>query len=157
MTHRHNHGGKRQTPQSATLRSLTLSLPLPRASFVDRCLPPRLALSVLNGTHGVKSLFFPLAEAATVAGALCAMGLEQDSLDVVRTGQQTVGLAFMRARETEIWAINHEEFPALARTLEVYERQLAEASQSQILAAESFVKELQQERQRAGKTLKRAA
>lgn len=158
MPRRFNSVSARRVPQSATLRALSLSLGLPRPTVVDRCLRPRVALDVLHGTRGVKALFFHLAEAATLSGAFCAMGLEDDSLDVVRCGQQTIGLAFVKARETEIWAISHEDFSNIHLLLEVFERQIEVAGQSQILAAEAWVKERQQdERKRADKGLRRAA
>jgi hypothetical protein len=147
----------RRPRQSATLSALTLSLGLDTATRIDHALKPRIALEVLRGTHGTRHTFYALAEAAAIAGAYCAFGVEREGFEAIHAGSQECAAAYAEGKVTGIWAIKHTALLALARMLDVYDRQLGQVTRLQAEAARQAVSGRQQTRAQETETVRRAA
>lgn len=124
---------------------------------INLALKPRVALEVLRGAHGTRKVFYALAEASSIAGAFCALGVERDAAEVIRMGSQACAEAYREGGNTGVWKIGGAGCDALVRLLDVYDLQLEQVNRLQVEAALRAVTGRQETRATETGSLKRAA
>ncbi|MFP3637668.1 hypothetical protein [Paraburkholderia sp. SIMBA_054] len=152
-------GASRARPAkpSSKIVALTLSLPLADTERLEQILKPWCALDALAGRHGTRQTFYPLANAIALSGALYSLGLEAEEKEAVITGSAAIAAAFRHAVAHSIWAIDLDIVPMLVKALEVFDRQLDQATRAQFQAAREFVAGRGSARAAADERLPRAA
>lgn len=109
---------------------------LPDRTVVNGSISAHMAAELVRRGAGEDEHMRRLAYALNMSMLLCHLQILNEDLPVVIEGQEALMIAHSHSHAVKRWVIQDAEFEIICRALSIYDRQLAMASQSQIVAAD---------------------
>lgn len=136
----------RPSPPTFTVQSQVLlrRTRLPDSTVVSGSISARMAATLVRQGLGEDEHMRRLAYALNMSMLLCHLKILPADLPSVIEAQEAIMIAHSHSHALKRWVIPDAEFDIICGAITVYERQLAIASQAQIVAADRELVRLQQ-------------
>ena len=109
---------------------------LPDSTVVSGTISARMAGTLVCHGQGEDEHMLRLAYALNMSMLLCDLKILPEDLPAVVEAQEALMIAHSHSHAMKRWVIQDAQFEIICRALSIYERQLAMASQAQVIAAD---------------------